>query len=155
MRVRDVMTIRPITADADTPIHDIARWMADFSCGEIPITEGNRLVGVVTDRDIACRAVALSKDPLTTTAREVMTIRPARIRQDETLDYAIRLMEDLQVRRLPVVDGDGGAIVGIISMTDICRFTPRWKAGTLLREISRKRPPVVRPARGPEVFPPY
>lgn len=138
MRVRDIMTIRPVTADVDTPIRDVARRMADFRCGEIPIVDGNRIVGVVTDRDLACRAVALSKDPLSTTAREVMTKTPATVSPDEPLNDAIRLMEDLQVRRLPVVEEDG-TIVGIISMTDVSLYAPRRKAGTLLREVSRQR----------------
>lgn len=144
MRVRDIMTVRPVTADLDTPLRDVARRMADFRCGEIPITEGARLVGVVTDRDIACRAVALGKDPATTMASEVMTKTPATVAPDEALNVAISLMEDLQVRRLPVVDEDG-AIVGIISMTDISLYAPRRKAGTLLREVSRRRRYVARP----------
>lgn len=149
MRVRDIMTIRPVTADVETPIRDIARRMADFRCGEIPITEGDRIVGVVTDRDIACRAVALSKDPTLTTAREVMTKTPATVAPDESLNDAIRLMEDLQVRRLPVVDEEG-TIVGIISMTDISLYAPRRKAGTLLREVSRQRRYTARPEVRPD-----
>lgn len=154
MRVRDVMHVRPVTADVDTPIRDVAWWMGEHGCGEVPITEGNRLVGVVTDRDITCRAVAMSMDPLTTPVRAVMTKTPARIGPEKSLRYAIRLMEDLQVRRLPVVDGDG-AVIGIVSMTDVCLCTARHTAGTLLREISRKRETPAPVTRGPEVFPPY
>lgn len=138
MKVRDIMTVRPVIADLHTPLSEVARRMADFKCGEVPITEGSRLVGVVTDRDIACRAVALGKDPATTTAAEIMTKTPATVAPDEPLNDAIRLMEDLQVRRLPVVDEDG-AVVGIISITDISLYAPRRKAGMLLREVSRRR----------------
>jgi CBS domain-containing protein len=155
MRVRDVMHVQPITADVDTPIRDVAWWMAENCCGEVPVTENNRLVGVVTDRDITCRAVAEGKDPYTTPVREIMTTSPARIRQDERLSHAIRLMEEMQVRRLPVVTGDGGTVVGIISMTDICLCTTCRTTGILLREVSRHREPTPPPVRGPEVFPPY
>lgn len=154
MQVRDAMTIHPVTADVNTSIRDVAQWMGERGCGEIPVTDGDRIVGVVTDRDITCRAVALAKDPETTTVREVMTKRPARIHPEESVRYAIRLMEELQVRRLPVVDGYG-KVVGIISMTDICRCTARWTAGGLLREVSRRREPAPHIERGPEVFPPY
>lgn len=145
MKVRDIMTVRPVTADLATPLRDVAKRMCDFKCGEIPITEGKRLVGVVTDRDIACRAVALGKDPATTTVAEVMTKTPATIAPDEPLNDAIRLMEDLQVRRLPVVDDDG-AVIGIISMTDVSLYAPRRKAGMLLREVSRRRRYIARPS---------
>jgi CBS domain-containing protein len=154
MLVHDVMCLEPVTADVDTPIRDVARSMEEFGCGEIPITEGKRLVGVLTDRDIVCRVVAFEIDPLTATARDVMTRRPARIRPDDSIEHAIELMEEMQIRRLPVVDGEG-AVVGILSMTDVCLCTPCSTAGTLLHEISRRRPPVPRRVRGPEVFPPY
>lgn len=155
MRVRDLMHVRPVTTEADTPICEVARLMKEFRCGEIPVTEDSRLVGVVTDRDITCRAVAEARDPLTTRVREIMTRRPARIRQDEPLRHAIRLMEDLQVRRLPVVNGDGSVVVGIISMTDICLRASRGTTGELLREVSRHREEAAHQERGPEVFPPY
>jgi CBS domain-containing protein len=154
MLVHDVMCLEPVTADAEMPIRDVARLMDEFGCGEIPITEEKRLVGVVTDRDIACRVAALELDPRTATARDVMTPRPARIRPDQSLDDAIELMEEMQIRRLPVVDEKGG-LVGILSMTDVCLRTPCGKAGTLLHEVSRRRAPVPPRVRGPEVFPPY
>ena len=144
MKVRDIMTVRPVTADLTTSLRDVAKRMADFRCGEIPVTEGKRLVGVVTDRDITCRAVAMGKDPAKTTAAEVMTKTPATVAPDEPLNDAIRLMEDLQVRRLPVVDEDG-VIIGIISMTDVSLYAPSRKAGTLLREVSRRRRYMARP----------
>ncbi len=155
MRVKDLMKLHPVTAEVDTPIRDVAWWMAEYGCGEIPVTENGRLVGVVTDRDITCRAVAEAKDPFSTPVGEIMTRSPVRIRQDERLSYAIRLMEEMQVRRLPVVTGDGGTLVGIISLTDICLCTTCRTTGTILREVSRKREPVPVPLKGPAVFPPY
>lgn len=152
MRVRDIMTLRPVTADVDTPVRDLALQMEEAHCGEIPITEENRLVGVVTDRDIVCRAVAKGYDPNSTTAREVMTRAPAKVHPEDSLGYAVRVMEDVHVRRLPVVDANA-TLVGILSMTDVCLYAGRLRAGDLVRKISR--PLHVSHPRGPEVFPPY
>ncbi|MDX1584756.1 MAG: CBS domain-containing protein [Thermoanaerobaculia bacterium] len=152
MKVRDIMTVRPVTAEAGASIRELAQMMEESKCGEIPIIEDGRMVGVVTDRDIVLRAVAQGDDPYTTTAREIMTRAPAKVKPDASLRYAIHVMEDVHVRRLPVVD-DAGTIVGILSMTDVCQYAGRLRAGTLVRKISR--PMHVEHPRGPEVFPPY
>ncbi|HUO84047.1 MAG TPA: CBS domain-containing protein [Thermoanaerobaculia bacterium] len=138
-RVRDIMTAHPICGSPDATLKDLATKMAEFNCGEIPICEMGKLVGVVTDRDITCRAVAAGRDPSLTRASEIMTLAPAAIRPDSKIDASIALMERFQVRRLPVVD-ENGHIEGILSMTDIARHLPQRKSGELLREVSRHRP---------------
>lgn len=137
-RVRDIMTLHPTCSSPDATIHDIARKMAESNCGEIPICEGDRLVGVVTDRDITCRAVSAGRHPDMTPAKEVMTSRPVVIAPEETIEIAAEMMEAFQVRRLPVVD-QNAHLVGIVSMTDISQRLPRRRAGKLLRNISLRR----------------
>ncbi len=154
MKVRDIMNTAPVTADVNTPVHSLALLMVHSGCGEIPLTDGGRLIGVVTDRDVACRVVAAGRDPVTTIAREVMTAGPATIGPERCITAAIRLMESAQVRRLPVVD-DEVRVVGIVSMTDLCQHLPYWTAGTLLREISTSHPSDEPRPTALEAFPPY
>jgi CBS domain-containing protein len=135
--VRDIMTSRPVCGSPDATLREIARKMLEANCGEIPICADDMLLGVVTDRDITCRAIAKGRDPMTTTARQIMTKPPATIEADAKIKEAIELMENLRVRRLPVVDEEG-RIVGILSMTDIALHLPHRKSGELLREISRR-----------------
>jgi CBS domain-containing protein len=92
--------------------------MLDHDCGIIPVCKDSRLVGVITDRDITCRAVAKGMYPAAVPIRDVMTKTLYTIHQDEEVDAAIQLMEAKQVRRLPVVD-DNGHVIGIVAPSDL------------------------------------
>ena len=135
MQVRDIMTEKPECCEPESTLQEVAQMMADHDCGEIPVMEKNRLVGVVTDRDIACRAVAKGKTPIDTKVREIMSNPVIIVGIDTDIDECCRLMETAQVRRLPVVD-DRGNCCGIVSQADIARRASQQKAGEVVREVS-------------------
>src|SRR5439155_7773501 len=105
--------------------------------GEIPIIDrSNRLVGVITDRDIVCRVVAEGKNPAAYTVESCMSTPVVMVGADVVLDDVISTMEQHQIRRVPVVD-DGGCCAGIISQADIASVGPPNRAAELVREVSR------------------
>ena len=118
MLIKDVMTVSPISCKSGDFLDTVARTMAEHDCGFIPVCDSSKLVGVITDRDITCRAVAAGKNPATTPIRDVMTKIVYTIRPDEDVQAAIELMEAQQIRRLPVVDDDG-KVVGILAPSDL------------------------------------
>jgi CBS domain-containing protein len=124
MKVKDVMHKGVDWVSPDTPITEIAKLMRDHDIGAIPIGENDRLVGMVTDRDIVCKGLADgSFDASRTTARDVMTEGIHCCREDDDLGKAVRHMETLQVRRLPVIN-KSKRMVGILSLGDIGRSAP-------------------------------
>ena len=118
MLIKDAMTVSPICCTPHDTLDSVARMMSEHDCGFIPVCDSSKLVGVITDRDITCRAVAAGKDPSTTPIRDVMTKTVYTIRRDEDVQAAIELMEAQQIRRLPVVDDDG-KVVGILAPSDL------------------------------------
>lgn len=138
MKVREFMTTNPAVATADEPLSEIARKMVEHDCGEIPIVESAgdpRPVGVVTDRDIACRAVAEGRNPLELRARDVMSQPVVTVTPETTLEECCDIMEKHQIRRVPVADGDGGCC-GIVSQADIARAAPPEETAEVVRDIS-------------------
>jgi len=140
MLVRELMTKNPICCTPRERVDKIALMMLEYDCGEIPICDNGKLVGVITDRDIACRAVAHDK-PLNTPARDVMTRKPFTITADVHVDRALELMEEKQIRRLPVVNATG-EILGIISQKDIVEKLP-MKTSELMHAVSRANRPLI------------
>jgi CBS domain-containing protein len=135
-KVRDVMTTEPCAIDADKPVAYAAKMMKDEDVGLAPIVEGDRLVGAVTDRDIAIRAVAEGKDPQTTPVNEIASKQLVTIDPDQDLDEALRLMARHQVRRLPVVEEDG-KLVGVLAQADVAREGMDQKTGEVVQQISQ------------------
>ena len=118
-RVREVMTSDVVTIDPDSSVLDAAKLMAAKNVGALPVIDGDgRLVGMLSERDIVRRVVALEKDPARTPVRDAMTPQPVAVKPDYTLADAIRTMLQLNIRHLPVVDEEGN-LVGIISVKDI------------------------------------
>lgn len=137
MQVRDIMTENPACCAPETSLEDVARMMADKDCGEIPVLdERGRPLGVVTDRDIACRAVARGKDPGSTAARDVMTGSVITTTPDASLEDCLARMEQNQIRRVPVVD-ENGVCRGMISQADIARTAPEHETAELVRDVSQ------------------
>src|SRR5687768_15705734 len=118
--IRNVMTPRPTSIEPSTPVIEAARIMRDEDIGPVPVAESGRLVGVITDRDITIRVAAEGKDPQATTAGEIMSKDIVTIDPQQSLDEALRLMAEHQVRRLPVVEEDG-RLVGIVAQADIAQ----------------------------------
>jgi len=128
------MTENPRTVSPDQTVQDAARIMRDEDTGVVPITEGENLVGVITDRDIAIRAIAEGKDGQTP-VREVASQDLVTIDPQQDLDEALRLMAKHQVRRLPVVEEDG-KLVGIVSQADVARHGDDARTGEVVEQIS-------------------
>lgn len=140
MRIQDIMTADPACCTPDMRLQDVARLMLDNDCGEIPVVddfETRRLVGVVTDRDIAVRAVAEGRSPTDTKVSDVMSSSVVTARLDSSADEACELMEENQVRRIPVVDREGRCC-GIVSQADIALRSGEKAAGEVVRDVSRK-----------------
>jgi CBS domain-containing protein len=135
-KIRDFMTADPSTIDADKSVVYAAKMMKDEDVGLAPIVEGDRLIGTVTDRDIAIRVVAEGKDPESTIVREIASKQLVTIDPDQDLDEALRLMAQHQVRRLPVVEEDG-RLVGVVAQADVAREAKDAKTGQVVEEISR------------------
>jgi CBS domain-containing protein len=135
--VRDVMTRGVETVSPDATIADVARRMRDLDVGSLPVTDGSRLLGIVTDRDLSVRATAASKDPNSTKVREVMSPELAWIFDDEPADAAARVMRERQIRRLPVLDRSD-RLVGMVALADLATDLgdDRLKGATL-EEISQ------------------
>ena len=120
MKVQDVMTRDPRTVSPETSARDAATIMREEDVGIVPVVEGSRLIGVVTDRDLAVRLVANGRDG-NTTVREVMSSQKiATCRPDEDLDRVMDTMAREQVRRIPIVD-ERGSLVGIVAQADVVR----------------------------------
>jgi CBS domain-containing protein len=122
MNVQDIMSKNPRTIAASANVRDAARIMKDEGVGVVPVVEreGGRLVGLLTDRDIAIRCVAEGKDPNHCTVQELMSANPKTIRAEQSVDEVMGIMGREQVRRIPVVD-ERGSIVGIVAQADVVR----------------------------------
>lgn len=115
--IQDVMTPNPRTVETESPLRQAAEIMRDQDVGSVVVTEGEDVCGIVTDRDIAVRAVAAGRDPNETKVAEVCNRDVVSLSPDQSVDDAIRLMRDENIRRLPVLDG--GKAVGIVSLGDL------------------------------------
>ena len=135
-KVREVMTDRPRCVTPETPISEAARLMKSDDVGSLPILEGERLTGIVTDRDIVLQAVAEEKDPRGMPVREVASRELVTIGPEEDLSEALKLMASHQVRRIPVVDEDS-RLVGIVAQADIAREVKDKDSGQMLQGISQ------------------
>ena len=134
MKVRELMTKQPTTVGPDATLGEIATLMKQDDCGSIPVVEGGRLVGIVTDRDIVVRGIAAGVDPKTQRVSRVMSSDPVTVGPDDDVTDAEKKMADRQIRRLPVVDA--GKLVGIIVTAQIARAGDKRKVGETIREIS-------------------
>jgi len=135
MTIRDLMTPDPATCTPDAGLEEVARMMRDHDTGVIPVVEGGRPVGVVTDRDMVVRLVAEGTCPLESKARDAMSPDVLAVRPGDQLDEAARLMKENQVRRLLVTEDD--RLVGVLSQADLARRASDQKVGAIVEEISQ------------------
>ena len=133
--IKEVMTRDVRACEPNATVAEAAKVMAQEDVGPVPIVEDDRLVGIVTDRDIAVRVVAEGRDPNATTVREIASTELVTVSPDDDLDEALILLAERQVRRLPVVEGD--RLVGIVAQADIARLGKDKKTGEVVEEISR------------------
>jgi CBS domain-containing protein len=134
--IRELMTENPRTVSSDATVVEAARVMRDDDVGLVPVVDGDRLVGTVTDRDIAIRVVTEERDPSSTTVREIASTDLVTIDPEQDLGEALRLMAQHQVRRLPVVEEDG-RLVGIVAQADVARHGDDTQTGQVVEQISK------------------
>ena len=134
--IKDVMTSNPCSIDAGKSVAYAAKMMRDEDVGVAPIVEGDKLIGMLTDRDIAIRVVAEGRNPDQVTARDVASRQVVTIDPQQDLDEALRIMAKHKVRRLPVVEEDG-KLVGVVAQADVAREGDDTQTGKLVEEISQ------------------
>jgi CBS domain-containing protein len=143
VRVKQIMTPNPARCTPDTTVQEVAVLMLDNDCGSIPVVENStsdRLIGTVTDRDLAIRGLAAGKGP-ETLVREVMTPEPITCLPEDEIEDLRQVMMEQQVRRVPVVDADG-LLVGIVAQADIAReegAASDREVGRIVEAISEPR----------------
>ena len=134
--VREVMSSKLCSIDTDKTVAYAAKMMRDEDVGIAPIVEGDRLVGVLTDRDIAVRVVAEGRDPEQVKVTEIASRDLVTLDPQQDLDEALRLMARHQVRRLPVVEEDG-RLVGVVAQADVAQRADEQRTGEVVEQISR------------------
>src|SRR5919199_1022142 len=143
-KIAEVMTDRPRAVTPETTVREAARLMDEEDVGSLPVvSEGARLVGIVTDRDIAIRAVGGGRDPEQTAVGDIASKEVYALTPEDNLDDALATMARAQVRRLPIVVREN-ELVGMVSQADIARASGEKAAGEVVEAISR-------PPRGPRV----
>lgn len=135
MRVSEAMSRDVRLANPGQSIRDVAKVMAEIDAGSMPVQENDRLVGMITDRDIAIRAVAEGKGP-DTPVRDIMSKDIKYCYDDEDLEHVAENMGELQVRRLPVVNRDK-RLVGIVALGDVARHEDHHTTGETTAEVSK------------------
>ena len=138
MLVGEIMTGGPALCTPGTNVREVARLMVEHDCGAIPVVESLSHavpVGIVTDRDIVCRAVAAGRNPLDLTAGDLMSAPVATVTPEASVEGCARLMVERGVRRVPVVDARGECC-GIVAQADIARTAPDHETAELVQEVS-------------------
>jgi len=136
MQVKDVMTKNAEVVRPDATLQEAANKMRSLDVGPLPVSDGDKLVGMLTDRDITVRATAEGLDPKQTRVREVMSKELITIMEDQDVEEAAKLMQSKQIRRIPVLSRDK-RLVGMLSLGDLAQRTQNSKlAGKTLEEVS-------------------
>jgi len=143
MLIRDVMSRSVATAHPDATVHEAAEQMKSMDVGALPVFDGDRLIGMVTDRDIVIRGLAEGRDLMMARVRDVMTADIRWCHDDQDVSEAARLMDEHQVRRIPILDRDN-RLTGILSLGDIAITTGDERlAGRTLERVSEPAKPIV------------
>jgi len=128
------MTASPTVIASDKMVVDAARTMATENVGSLPVVEEQKLVGMITDRDLVTNVLAKDLDPNKVPIAEVATQNPVSVSPNESLDTALERMAEMQVRRLPVVEA--GRLVGILAQADVSRTAQPESTGRMVEKIS-------------------
>src|SRR6266851_8513979 len=138
MKVKEVMTADPACCTPETGLQEVAQMMIDHDCGEVPVV-GNKQsripVGVITDRDIVCRAIAKGLNPLELTVAECMSKPCLTVPSNMSLEGCCKVLEENQIRRVPVVDA-AGSCCGIVSLADIALRAGQSIVAEVVKEVS-------------------
>jgi CBS domain-containing protein len=136
VRISDIQTEEPEVTSPDTTLTEAAKRMRELDVGMLPVCDGDRLVGILTDRDITIRATAEGRDPKKTAVRDVMTPKVVYCFDDQDVSEAARIMKEKQIRRLPVINREK-RLVGVLSLGDLAvRTGDEPMAGDVLEGVS-------------------
>lgn len=139
MRVREAMTSNPACCLTTDSAQHVAGMLRELNVGSIPVVadhESRTLIGIITDRDLCCSVVANGLDPQRTTIEQSISMNPVACREEENLDRCERLMQERQVRRIPIVD-DGGRVIGIVSLADLALKDRAEGVAKTVAEVSK------------------
>jgi CBS domain-containing protein len=135
MRVKDIMHKGTTFVQPNTSVREVAKRMRKYDVGAIPVRADGKLVGIITDRDLACRALANSGNVGRMTAKDVMSKKVISCSPEDDIASAIKKMETKKVRRLPVTDSSRG-VVGMLSLGDVSHKVSKQLSGEVLRAVS-------------------
>jgi CBS domain-containing protein len=141
MKVREVMTADPVCCTPDDTAQTVAKIMCDQSIGSVPVVEdqqSRKLIGMITDRDLCCAVVGGGLDPKSTPIQRFVAMHPVSCRDGENVEKCERAMQEHQLRRIPVVDGEGNCI-GIVAQADLALKEKPEKLSRTVAEISKPR----------------
>lgn len=139
-QVRDVMTPNPQCVSEKDSIRDVARIMKDQDTGVVPVVDGKRIIGLITDRDIVVRGIAEGRELSSVKVNEIMSKSVRSVKEDTPLTEVLDLMSSAEIRRVPVVNGDN-ELIGIVSLGDIAtNSTQDGRVGKTVESISEAPP---------------
>lgn len=145
MKIKEVMSTNPACCTANDTAQNVAKMMCDLNVGSIPVVidhQSRALVGMITDRDLCCRVLAHGLNPESTRIQEFVTYNPATCRDGENVDQCERLMQEHQVRRIPVVDKEN-RVIGIVAQADLALREKPEKVHKTVAEISKNTQPTI------------
>jgi CBS domain-containing protein len=141
MKVRDAMTPDPICCLATDSAQKAAGILCKQNVGSIPVVtdhESRKLIGIITDRDLCCSVVAAGLDPQTTPIEKFVSLNPVASREGDNLDNCARMMQERQVRRIPIVDGQG-RVIGIVAQADLALKDKPENVAKTVAEVSKRQ----------------
>lgn len=138
--IKDIMTRDVECATREMSVREAAEKMRARNIGSLPVCEGKKVVGIITDRDVTVRSTATGSDPNANRVESVMSREVVSVKPDDTLQQAEQVMHDRQLRRLPVVD-DRGELVGYLAMAKVARTENPSQAGRVLKGVSQPDKP--------------
>ena len=139
MKVREAMTPNPVCCLPTDSAQKVARSMCEGDVGSMPVVDNQqsrKLLGMITDRDLCCSVVAGGLDPKSTAIEKFISLNPITCRDGENLDSCERLMQEHQIRRIPIVDGDG-QVIGIVSQADVALKEKPEKVAKTVAQVSK------------------
>ena len=145
MKIRDIMTKDPACCVLSDSAQTVAKILCDRNIGSMPVVadqQSRKLVGMITDRDLCCSVIAQGMDPKTTLIEKLITLAPANCRDGENVEHCERLMQEHQVRRIPIVDAED-RVIGIVSQADLALKDKPERVSKTVAGISRPPGPSI------------
>lgn len=145
MKIRDIMSPNPTCCLETDTAQSVARMMREHNIGSLPVVadaQSRELLGVITDRDLCCSLVAEGLDPKTTSIQKFVAVPPLSCREGENVEACERLMQEHQVRRIPIVDADNH-VIGIVAQADLALKDKPERVSKTVAEISRSTRPSI------------